>query len=245
MSESTSSHTTASHSTVDVIRRRPSSSCDNTRLHIGHWRHHNHQYTIVNSSIGNGASTLCFKDWGHFSGHEDGKFPCSRYVRTPIRKTLSKDEVLCTAKVGCYHILVARLAIGTNEDMPHCKLNLTTLWSNKRKRQYKKSERKCPRIDDVDIIPAGDAAVMDDVEPEPAADEPAADDVDTAPAASTSATVNNDLCYSYNCSEPPARKGRKPKSFYWVDCDKCHRWYHTTCVGMKCISPSYACNMWH
>ena len=128
-----------------------------------------------------------------------------------------------------------------NEDMLHRKLNLTTLRSNKRKRQDKKFERKRPRIDDVDIIPASDAAIVDDMEPEPAADEPAADDMDAAPPASTSATVNNDLCYSCNSSEPPARKGRKPKS--WVDCDKCHRWYHITCVEMKRISPSYACDV--
>ena len=81
------------------------------------------------------------------------------------------------------------------------------------------------------------------MELETSADEPAADDMDAAPAASTSVTVNKNLCYSCNHSEPPAKKGRKSKSFYWVDCDKCHRWYHTTCVGMKRISPSYVCDM--
>ena len=82
----------------------------------------------------------------------------------------------------------AHLAIGMNEDMPHRKLNLTTLRSNKRKRQDKKSGRN------VDVMPA----VMDDVEPEPAADEPATDelavdDVAAAPAASTSSTVKRSL----------------------------------------------------
>ena len=43
------------------------------------------------------------------------------------------------------------------------KVNVTTLCANKRKRLDKKSRRKRPRIDDVDVISAADAEPHQDV----------------------------------------------------------------------------------
>ena len=77
----------------------------------------------------------------------------SRIVRLFPAETCS-----CPSTSTCYHIAAARMAVGLHVESSRRKsMNLTQLRKNKRKRADKKSGRKAPRHDDVDMVAAGDA----------------------------------------------------------------------------------------
>ena len=82
------------------------------------------------------------------------QFTLQRRLFHGLRKTCS-----CPSTTECYHILAAKMAIGTQEDSKRGTLNLTQLCKNSRPRNSKTSGRKRPRPGDCDIVPAPDAAV--------------------------------------------------------------------------------------
>ena len=147
----------------------------------------------------------------------------------------------CPAAGGCYHIAAATQAIGMRNDVQRRKLNLTQLRKNKRKRPDKTSGRKRPRTADVDVVAAPDADpsvasaatghVDDDVEPD--------DDPDDA------VVIRDDICHACDSASPPARKNRKIglHQIDWLQCDKCPRWYHIVCVGVRNTAAEFICDM--
>jgi len=76
----------------------------------------------------------------------------------PLVVTLyPKETYSCPTTTECYHIMVAKMAIGKQEDVKRKTLSLTQLRKNSRPRNSKKSGRKQPHTGDCDIIPALDA----------------------------------------------------------------------------------------
>jgi len=124
------------------------------------------------------------------------------------------------------------------DDVRRRKLNLRQLHKNKRNRPDKTSGRKRPRTADVDVIAAPDADpslasaatghVDDDVEPD--------DDPDDA------VVIRDDICHTCDSANPPARKHRKVYQIDWLQCDKCPRWYHVVCVGVRNTAAEYTCD---
>ena len=118
-------------------------------------------------------------------------------------------------------------------------VNLTQLRRNKRKRPDKTSGRKRPRQADAGLIvvPAPDADIELDGDVEP--------DGEHAPnQPHTQPDIREDVCHCCDETDPPPRKnGRRPKNVNWVQCDRCPRWYHTVCVGVRDTSASYVCEM--
>ena len=56
--------------------------------------------------------------------------------------------------------------------------------------------------------------------------------------------IDQDICHECNAADPPPRKnGRVPTAVHWVGCDRCPRWYHTQCVGLKNAPSTYVCDM--
>lgn len=135
----------------------------------------------------------------------------------------------------------AQMAVGIREEIQRKPLNLTQLRKNKRKRPDKTSGRKQPRVDDVDVIPAGDVddeeldnlrAAVGDVEPRsptppPASTAPSSPPPPTASAAGTSNAGDN--CAECGLVDPPKNINRS-KRVLWIECDKCKYWYHRCCV---------------
>jgi hypothetical protein len=62
----------------------------------------------------------------------------------------------CPAKSNCYHVLAASMAFRMHCEEPKKPFNLTQLQRNECKHLDKTSGRKHSRIDDVDMVPAGD-----------------------------------------------------------------------------------------
>ena len=152
----------------------------------------------------------------------------------------------CPAKSQCYHITAAKLAIGMKDAAPRRQINLTQLRKNKRKKIDKTSGRKRPRTDDVDVIPAGDIDqdelqdLMDEViqssNPEPASQqEPEQESADDE-------VINMDICHKCRKVTPPETKN---KIINWIGCDRCPRWFHKFCVGIRANKKleHYICNM--
>ena len=151
-----------------------------------------------------------------------------------------------TAKSQCYHITAAKLAIGMKDAAPRRQINLTQLRKNKRKKIDKTSGRKRPRTDDVDVIPAGDIDqdelqdLMDEViqssNPEPASQqEPEQESADDE-------VIDMDICHKCRKVTPPETKN---KIINWIGCDRCPRWFHKFCVGIRANKKleHYICNM--
>jgi len=157
----------------------------------------------------------------------------------------------CPAQANCYHVLAARMAIG-NTDVPKKRaLNLTQLRKNVRKRPDKTSGRKRPRLQDVDVVAAGDvddattsavvAAVTD--QPTTSTDDATTSAVvaavtdqpttSTDPAAvqSSQPAANADYrCPECGMVDPP---DNPRKTILWIECELCLYWYHQCCVGVK------------
>ena len=70
-----------------------------------------------------------------------------------------KESCSCPSTNQCYHILAARMGIGSQQDPKRKRINLTQLYKNSRPKNSKTSRRKRPRPGDCDVIPAPDAAV--------------------------------------------------------------------------------------
>jgi len=90
----------------------------------------------------------------------------------------------------------------------------------------------------VDVIAAPDADPSvaspatghddDDVEP---------DDLDDA------VIIRDDICHACDSVNPPACKNIKVHLIDWLQCDKCPRWYHVVCVGVRNTGAEYTCDM--
>ena len=70
-----------------------------------------------------------------------------------------KETCSCPSTTQCYHILAAKMGIGSQEDPKPKRINLTQLYKNSRPKSSKTSGRKRPHPGDCDVIPAPDAAV--------------------------------------------------------------------------------------
>src|SRR6218665_2954255 len=108
----------------------------------------------------------------------------------------------------------------------------TQLRKNKRKRPDKTSGRKRPRLDDVDVIPAGDIDqdelqdMLDEViqtsTPEP--------ETQQDPESAAEEDLNREICHKCHKVAPPETKTR---NINWIGCDRCPRWFHKFCVGLR------------
>ena len=165
----------------------------------------------------------------------------------------------CPAQSNCYHVLAAKLSVGIIHADSRRPLNLTQLRKNKRKKPDKTGGRKRPRTLDVDVVAAGDTGdgdvervrtliqpnltqasdVDQDIEPH---DLPATA-VDTELPALERVDIRTDVCDACGSEEPPPCKRRLPKEIRWLGCDRCPRWFHTLCVGVKTIPDEYICDM--
>jgi len=143
----------------------------------------------------------------------------------------------CPAKTECYHVRAAQVAIGNRVEIePKKHLSLTQLCKSKRKRADKTSGRKKPRVDDVDVEPAGDADdnAVAALRRRIVASQPRSP---TPPPTETIA----DVCGVCNASIPPTNK-TKARLVTWVQCDSCDMWYHNVCVGLQSKIPdTYKC----
>lgn len=173
-----------------------------------------------------------------------------------------KETCSCPSQGSCYHLAAAKLAIGMSESTTRKPLNLTLLRKNKRKRADKTAGRKRPRVNDVDVIPPRDAdpdieldliatisapalastlAVNVPRAHDPQVICPVAADNDVEP------IIDENICHACNSDIPPSRKQRvqSAKSIKWVGCEKCPRWYHAICVGVKSSKKesSYICDL--
>jgi len=103
----------------------------------------------------------------------------------------------CPAQTNCYHVVAARMAVGLNETTKKKTVNLTQLRKNVRKRPDKTSGRKRPRVNDTDVVAAGDG---DDATTSAVAvavaglTQPVADDDDVAPSDVAVTTADDDRC---------------------------------------------------
>jgi len=166
-----------------------------------------------------------------------------RVVRLFPRTTCS-----CPAQSGCYHIIAARMAVGLDDDAPRRVINLTQLRRNKRKRQDKTSGRKHPRVNDLDVVAAGDAdpaAAAAVLETEPALSgggilitvEEAGDDEGVV-VGDPVMVINT--CYKCKGANPPTGKR---KDVPWVSCERCSKWFHCVCVGARRNTCRFICHI--
>jgi len=160
----------------------------------------------------------------------------------------------CPTRDNCYHVFVARLAVGMTVDSGVKKraINLTQLRKNTCKRTDKTSGRKRPRLDDVDVVPAGDAD-DDEAAAIHTAIVPPVDNVQTlatvsvssssiAPvAAFSSSNSDSRVCNACDACNPQAGKCRRRRIINWVCCDQCDTWYHMCCVHLQAVPDSYVC----
>jgi len=108
-------------------------------------------------------------------------------------------------------------------------LNLTQLRKNARKRPDKTSGRKRPRLQDVDVVAAGDvddattSAVVAAVTDQPT--------TSTDPAAVQSSQPAANADYRIPGMVDPPDNPRK--TILWIECELCLYWYHQCCVGVK------------
>ena len=98
-------------------------------------------------------------------------------------------------------ILAAKLAIGMSISCKRKQLSLTQLRKNNLKRNDKTSERKRPRLADVDVVAAPDDPMSDG------------------------------NCWICKEKDPPGPSNLKIT--YWIDCDKCGKWFHCICCKAK------------
>ena len=155
-------------------------------------------------------------------------------------KLFLKPSCSCPSSTLCYHILAAKMSLGINEEAPKHPLNMTQLRRNKRKRGDKTSDRKQPRKNDVDVIPPYDAnpdlsdALLRDI---------IGTDLPSTPEPMESSqmpTISQEICYTCSAASP---HHEKTLVYDWIGCDKCPRWYHTSCIGLKgkATTANYKC----
>ena len=160
-----------------------------------------------------------------------------------VVKLFPNTTCSCPAKSNCYHIKAAEMAIGLEKEQTKRPINLTQPRRNKRKHADKTSGRKRPRVDDIDVVPAGDVdqdeaanLINAIVRPTPAMSAAVA-----APANHIDDDIENDneLCAICHLDFPPHSRAKKCN---WVACDNCKTWFHNICVGLgKRQVESYKC----
>jgi len=141
-----------------------------------------------------------------------------------VVKLFPSTSCSCPAKGGCYHVKAAQLAVGIDEKPNRRQLNLTQLQKNKRKWPDRTCGRKCPRAEDVEIVPAGDADDKEVAE--------LATVVQGSAATADVEPETDDACKE--CGEPePPQSSKCQKTVQWVQCDKCNSWFHVCCTHLK------------
>ena len=152
-----------------------------------------------------------------------------------VVRLFPKPTCSCPAKANCYYVLAARMAVGiTGETQKRRVMSLTQLQKNVRKRPDKTSGRKRPRLDDIDVVPAGDvdehqAAALHDAIVQ------VTDTHNATPVVPTTADIGPDTCHVCNAENPPAGKSKRRKVINWVCCDDCDRWFHMVCVHLQTV----------
>ena len=155
----------------------------------------------------------------------------------------------CPAKTNCYHVLAAKMAVGITSNTQKRTLSLTQLRKNIRKCPDKTSDRRRPRLDDVNVVAADDhdseqtaqlhAAI--NVVTESAADD-GTEPPTTSSSSSTTVSVRPDICHACEAAQPPAGKWRRRRVINCVCCDQCDRWYHMVCVHLATVPDQYVCS---
>ena len=149
----------------------------------------------------------------------------------------------CAADAACYHVTAARMSVGLVDEPQARRINLTRLRRNQRKRPDKTAGRKRPRVNDVDVEPAGDVEPGTLRQLQDAVMGSNDDDDDARPATQqTQTTVNSDVCDVCSSVDPPPA-GKRPRRTVvdWIGCDQCPRWFHNVCVRVKSIPDRYVC----
>jgi len=124
------------------------------------------------------------------------------------------------------------MAIGLKETTKKKTINLTQLRKNVRKRSDKTSGRRRPRVNDTDVVAAGDsddattsavtAAVAGLMQPVAVDDDDATSDV-------AATTGDNDRCITCGFPHPLQEKTKHTKHVQWMQCEGCPLWYHNVC----------------
>ena len=135
------------------------------------------------------------------------------------------------------------MSVGLVDEPQARRINLTRLRRNQRKRPDKTAGRKRPRVNDVDVEPAGDVEPGTLRQLQDAVMGSNDDDDDARPATQqTQTTVNSDVCDVCSSVDPPPA-GKRPRRTVvdWIGCDQCPRWFHNVCVRVKSIPDRYVC----
>jgi len=142
-------------------------------------------------------------------------------------------------------VVAARTAVGDKQQQQKQTLNLTPdkPRRNVRKRPDKTSGRKRPRLQDVDVVAAGDAneatasavrAAVRPTSPVESTGQESAAATPTSPATQPSSPSSyNNLCCACGMQNPPAAAAGRCKMVIRVQCEKCPRWFHNVCMGLK------------
>ena len=145
----------------------------------------------------------------------------------------------CSWQSACYHVTAARISVGLADEPQSRRIYLTHLPRQQRKRPDKTAGRKRPRVNDVDVEPAGD------IEPQ------SLRQLQTAVSVASSSQDNNDnntseatqdtqlctdvcecdVCGSYD--SPPCGKPARRTVVNWIGCDQCPCWFHNICLRVK------------
>jgi len=146
------------------------------------------------------------------------------------------------------------MAVGDKDQQQKRTLNVTQLRRNVRKRPDKTSGRKRPRLQDVDVVAAGDAdeatasavrAAVRPTSPVESTSQESAAAAPTSPATQPSSPSSySDLCCACGMQDPPAAAAGRCKMVIRVQCQKCPRWFHNVCVGLKSakVVKSFVCS---
>ena len=85
--------------------------------------------------------------------------------REHLTKVYPTEYCTCAAIKTCYHIIAAKMSLGIPPISKPEPVNLSMVSKRNRKANDRKSGRKKPRPDDVEVVPASDSIFMESSEP--------------------------------------------------------------------------------
>jgi hypothetical protein len=168
-----------------------------------------------------------------------GVFTVMGTIEPRVVKLFPACTCSCPSVSDCYHIKAAQISVGMRTNVVRRQLNLTTLRRNTRKKADRRSGLKRPRLQDVDVIAAGDIETGN----QPTSNAPSdtlpigvvPDVMPSTPPSRVPTQAQPRSPQHYNCvecglEEPPKRVSRQ-KKIQWIACDKCSFWSHICCLA--------------